>query len=100
MVANNALKKRIFIQLVNSSPLALQVIVTLTITAVIHFKTLVTHSSPKSLYLAENVDNTCTIHSSPTRHLFRVTSELAMQLILFQHDIPHNGDEWVTSETK
>ena len=39
-----------------------------------------------------------------TRHplvtFLGVTSELAMQLILFQHDIPLNGDEWVTSETK
>ena len=49
MVANNALKKRILEQLVNSSPLALQVIVTLLVTAVIHFKALVTHSSPESL---------------------------------------------------
>ncbi len=39
-----------------------------------------------------------------TRHplvtLFRVTSELAMQLFLYQNDIPLNGDEWVTSEAK
>ena len=39
-----------------------------------------------------------------TRHplitFFRVTSELAMQLVLYQNDIPLNGDEWVTSETK
>ena len=55
MVANNTLKKRILEQLVNSSPLALQVIVTLLVTAVIHFKALVTHSSPESLYLAENM---------------------------------------------
>ena len=48
MVANNTLKKRIFTQLVNSSPSTLQVVVTLAITAVIHFKTLVTHSSPQS----------------------------------------------------
>ena len=73
---------------------------TLWVTAVIHFKTLVTRSSPKSLYLTENVDNTHAIHSSPTRHLFRVTSELALQLILYQYDIPFDGDEWVTSETK
>ena len=71
MVANNALKKRILEQLVNSSPLALQVIVTLFVTAVIHFKTLVTHSSPKSLYLVENVGYRRLILSSPTRHLFR-----------------------------
>ena len=44
-----ALKKRILEQLVNSSPLALQVVVTLLVTAVIHFKALVTHSSPESL---------------------------------------------------
>ena len=73
---------------------------TLAITAVIHFKTLVTRSSPKALYLVENVKFTRLIHSSPTRHLFRVTSELAMQLILYQNDIPPMGDEWVTSETK
>ena len=62
------------------------------------------HSSPthhpKALYLAENVDFTMLIHSSPTRHLFRVTSELAMQLILYQYDMSLNGDEWVTSGTK
>ena len=40
------------------------------------------------------------IHSSPTRHLFRVTSELAMQLILYQYDMLLSGDEWVMSETK
>ena len=73
---------------------------TLYVTAVIHLKALVPHSSPRSLYLAEDVSFTTLIHSSPTRHLFRVTSELAMQLILYQHDIPLNGDEWVTSETK
>ena len=72
----------------------------LIVTAVIHFKTLVTHSSPRALYLAEDVSFTTLIHSSPTRHLFRVTSELAMQLFLYQNDIPLNGDEWVTSETK
>ena len=38
--------ERIFTKLVNSSPSTLQVIVTLWVTAVIHFKTLVTHSSP------------------------------------------------------
>ena len=40
------------------------------------------HSSPthhpKALYLIENVDNTRAIHSSPTCHIFRVTSELSM----------------------
>ena len=77
MVANNALK-RILEQLVNSSPLALQVIVTLLVTAVIHFKALVTHSSPKSLYLVEYVDNTRANHSSPLINVLRVTSELAM----------------------
>ena len=78
MVANNALKKRILEQLVNSSPLALQVIVTLLVTAVIHFKALVTHSSPKSLYLVEYVDDICTNHSSPLINVLRVTSEYAM----------------------
>ena len=78
MVANNALKKRIFTLLVNSSPSTLQVIVTLTITEVIHFKALVTHSSPKTLYLVEYVDNICTNHSSPLINVLRVTSEFAM----------------------
>ena len=78
MVANNALKKRIFTLLVNSSPLTLQVIVTLTITEVIHFKALVTHSSPKSLYLVEYVENIRVNHSSPLISIFRVTSEFAM----------------------
>ncbi len=78
MVANNALKKRIFIQLVNSSPSTLQVIVTLTITAVIHFKALVTHSSPKSLYLLEYMENIHANHSSPLINVLRVTSEYAM----------------------
>ena len=78
MVANNALKKGIFTLLVNSSPLALQVIVTLWVIAVIHFKALVTHSSPKSLYLVEYVDNTRANHSSPLISIFRVTSEFAM----------------------
>ena len=40
-------KNRIFKLLCNSSPIALQVIVTLIVTAVIHFNTLVTHSSPR-----------------------------------------------------
>ena len=78
MVANNALNKRILEQLVNSSPLALQVIVTLTITEVIHFKALVTHSSPKSLYLVEYVENIHANHSSPLINVLRVTSEYAM----------------------
>ena len=78
MVANNALKKRIFTLLVNSSPVALQVIVTLLVTAVIHFKALVTYSSPKSLYLLEYVENIRANHSSPLIGVFRVTSEFAM----------------------
>ena len=40
-------KNRIFKLLCNSSPIALQVVVTLIVTAVIHFNTLVTHSSPR-----------------------------------------------------
>ena len=36
-------------------------------------------------------------HSSP---IFRVTSELALQVILYQIDMPCEGDEWVTSEVK
>ena len=78
MVANNALKKRIFILLCNSSPVTQQVIVTLLVTAVIHFKTLVTHSSPKTLYLVEYVENIHANHSSPLIGIFRVTSEFAM----------------------
>ena len=78
MVANNALKKRILEELVNSSPSALQVIVTLFVTAVIHFTSLVTHSSPKTLYLVEYVENIRAIHSSPLISFFRVTSEFAM----------------------
>ena len=78
MVANNALKKRIFIQLVNSSPSTLQVIVTLLVTAVIHFETLVTHLSPKSLYLVEYVENIHANHSSPLINVLRVTSDLVM----------------------
>ena len=78
MVANNALKKRILEQLVNSSPSTLQVIVTLTITEVIHFKALVTYSSPKSLYLVEYVENIRANHSSPLINVLRVTSEYAM----------------------
>ena len=86
MVANNALKKRILEQLVNSSPLTLQIVVTLWVTAVIHFKTLVTHSSPKTLYLVEYVDNICTNHSSPLVNVFRVTSELIVQMVMYQDD--------------
>ena len=78
MVANNALKKRILEKLVNSSPLTLQVIVTLLVTAVIHFKALVTHSSPKSLYLLEYVENIRANHLSPLIKVLRVTSELAV----------------------
>ena len=100
MEKTHHVEKKISTLLVNSSPSTLQVIVTLWVTAVIHFKTLVTRSSPKALYLVENVKFTRLIHSSPTRHLFRVTSELAMQLILYQYDMPLEGDEWVTSETK
>ena len=77
-MANNALKKRILEQLVNSSPSALQVVVTLWVTAVIHFKALVTHSSPISLYVAENVYIINKIHSSPIYDDFRVMSELAL----------------------
>ena len=78
MVANNALKKRIFILLCNSSPVTQQVVVTLLVTAVIHFKPLVTHSSPKTLYLVEYVENIHANHSSPLISIFRVTSEFAM----------------------
>ena len=86
MVANNALKKRIFTLLCNSSPVTLQVIVTLTITEVIHFKALVTHSSPKTLYLVEYVENIHANHSSPLVNVFRVTSELITQIVMYQDD--------------
>ena len=86
MVANNALKKRILEQLVNSSPVALQVIVTLLVTAVIHFKALVTHLSPKSLYLVEYVENIHANHSSPLINVLRVTSELITQIVIYQDD--------------
>ena len=72
------LKKRIFTLLVNSSPSALQIVVTLWVTAVIHFKALVTHLSPKSLYLVEYVENIHANHSSPLISVFRVMSEFAM----------------------
>ena len=36
-------------------------------------------------------------HSSP---IFMVTSELALQIIQYQMDMPCEGDEWVTSEVK
>ena len=78
MVAKNALKKRIFILLCNSSPVTLQVIVTLLVTVVIYFKALVTHSSPKTLYLVEYVENIHANHSSPLINVLRVTSEYAM----------------------
>jgi hypothetical protein len=81
-----SLKKRILEQLVNSSPSTLQVIVTLTITAVIHFKALVTHSSPKTLYLVEYVENIHANHSSPLVNVFRVTSELIVQMVMYQDD--------------
>ena len=66
----------------------------------IHFNPLVTHSSPESLYHIENVKVVRLIHSSPLVTVFRVTSELSLQLILYQNDIPHEGDEWVTSGLK
>ena len=37
---------------------------------------------------------------SPLVTLKKVTSESALQLVLYQNDIPHKGNEWVTSETK
>ena len=36
----------------------------------------------------------------PLVTLKKVTSESTLQLILYQEDIPHKGDEWVTSGTK
>ena len=37
---------------------------------------------------------------SPLVTLKKVTSELALQLVVYQNDMPCEGDEWVTSETK
>ena len=36
-------------------------------------------------------------HSSP---IFRVTSELTLQVVQYQNDMLSEGDEWVTSEVK
>ena len=36
-------------------------------------------------------------HSSP---IFRVTSELTLQVIQYQKDMLSEGDEWVTSDVK
>ena len=66
----------------------------------IHFKALVTHSSPESLYVVESVSVINKIHSSPIYDVFRVMSEIALQLVRYQYDIPLVGDEWVTSEVK
>ena len=93
-------QKRILTPLCNLSPVTSQVIVALIVTAVIHFKALVTHSSPESLYLIENVNIARLIHSSPLVTHFRVTSEMILQLVLYQNDMLCDGDEWVTSETK
>ena len=81
-----AKKNRIFTLPVNSSPSALQVIEALTITEAIHFKALVTHSSPKTLYLVEYVENIRANHSSPLVNVFRVTSELITQIVMYQDD--------------
>ena len=37
---------------------------------------------------------------SPLVTYFKVTSELTLQVALYQSDILYEGDEWVTSETK
>ena len=37
---------------------------------------------------------------SPLVTLKKVTSESALQLVLYQKDMPYKGDEWVTSEMK
>ena len=37
---------------------------------------------------------------SPLVTLKKVMSESTLQLILYQNDMPCEGDEWVTSETK
>ena len=41
--------------------------------------------------------NLPSLHSSP---IFRVTSELTLQLVLCQIDMLCEGDEWVTSALK
>jgi hypothetical protein len=74
--------------------------VALIVTAVIHLISLVTHSSPESLYLTENVEYMRLIHSSPLFNDFRVMSELVLQVVLYQKDMLCEGDEWVTSEIK
>ena len=75
---------RIFTPLCNSSPETPQVIVALTVTAVIHLISLVTHSSPESLYLAENVWYRRLIHSSPLVNVFRVTSKISLYIAQYQ----------------
>ena len=66
----------------------------------IHFKALVTHSSPESLYVVESVSVINKIHSSPIYDDFRVMSELDLQLVMYQYDMLLMGDEWVTSVLK
>ena len=39
-----------------------------------------------------------TLH--PLVTLKKVTSESTLQLIIYQNDMSHKGDEWVTSEAK
>lgn len=59
------------------------------------------NSSPKSLYLIENVNIISAIYPLTTRHPFLgVTSELALQVVLYQIDMQCEDDEWVTSATK
>ena len=94
------MKKRIFTLLCNSSPSTLQVVVALIVTTVIHLNALVTYSSPESLYLAENVNVVRLIHSSPIFNAKRVTSEICLQIIDYEDNIPCKGDEWVTSAVK
>ena len=53
-----------------------------------------------SLYIAESVSVINKIHSSPFVNAFRVTSELDLQLVMYQYDISLAGDEWVTSALK
>ena len=89
-------KKRILEQLCNSSPSTLQVVVALSITAVIHFKALVTRSSPKSLYLTDNMNVARFIHSSPfSGDEWNISANHSIS-----NQYTCNGDEWVTSESK
>ena len=58
-----------------------------------------THHPNKGILLIINILGT-RFTLSPLVTLKKVTSELALQLVVYQNDIPCAGDEWVTSEMK